>query len=77
MTASTSDQSQPHTGPCVSAGAQVPEDVRAKVRDALLKLDNDEETVKVLIELGVTKFVEASPKDYSGNEKLLKSYLGY
>ena len=65
------------TGPCVSAGAQVPEGVRTKVRDALLKLDNDEETVKVLIELGVTKFVEASAKDYSGNEKLLKSYLGY
>jgi ABC-type phosphate/phosphonate transport system substrate-binding protein len=65
------------TGPCVSAGAQVPEPVRTKVRDALLKLDNDEETVKVLIELGVTKFVEASPKDYTGNEKLLKSYLGY
>lgn len=64
-------------GPCVSAGAQVPEDVRQKVRDALLKLDTDEETAKVLIELGVSKFVAASPKDYTNAEKLLKTYLGY
>ena len=64
-------------GPCVSAGAQVPQDVRDKVRDALLKLDSDADSAKVLIELGVSKFVPASPKDYAGNEKLLKSYLGY
>ena len=64
-------------GPCVSAGAQVPEDVRQKVRDALLMLDNDKDTVTVLIELGLSKFVAASPKDYAGNEKMLKTYLGY
>jgi len=32
---------------------------------------------KLLIELGVSKFVPATPKDYEGNEKLLKAYLGY
>jgi ABC-type phosphate/phosphonate transport system substrate-binding protein len=64
-------------GPCVSASAQVPEDVRTKVRDALLKLDTDEQTATVLIELGVTKFVPAAAKDYAGSEKLLKSYMGY
>lgn len=64
-------------GPCVSAGAQVPEDVRTKVAEALLKLDTDENTAKVLIELGVSKFVPATAKDYSGAEKLLKNYLGY
>jgi hypothetical protein len=64
-------------GPCISASPRVPEDVRQKVRDALLKLDDDQETVTVLIELGLTKFVAASEKDYAGNEKLLKNYLGY
>jgi len=64
-------------GTCVTAGADVPEEVRQKVKDALLKLDADEETAKLLIELGVSKFVPATPKDYEGNEKLLKAYLGY
>jgi len=50
---------------------------RADTKDALLKLDADEETAKLLIELGVSKFVPATPKDYEGNEKLLKAYLGY
>jgi len=64
-------------GPCVTAGGSVPEEVRQKVRDALLKLDTDEETAKVLIELGVSKFVAAATKDYANSEKLLKSYIGY
>jgi hypothetical protein len=64
-------------GPCVSAAAQVPDDVKQEVRDALLRLDTDEVTAKVLIELGVSKFVGATAKDYAGNEKLLKSYIGY
>lgn len=65
------------TGPCVSAAERVPEAVRQKVRDALLKLDSDEATVPVLIELGLTKFVEAGAKDYAGAEKLLQTYIGY
>jgi hypothetical protein len=64
-------------GPCVSAGAQVPDEIKQKVREALLKLDTDEVTAKVLIELGVSKFVGATAKDYAGGEKLLKTYLGY
>jgi hypothetical protein len=65
------------TGPCVSAAERVPPEVRQKVRDALLKLDNDQATVPVLIELGLTKFVEAGTKDYAGAEKLLQTYIGY
>jgi len=64
-------------GTCVTASDDVPEEVRQKVKDALLKLDTDEQTAKLLIELGVSKFVPATPKDYEGNEKLLKAYLGY
>ena len=65
------------SGTCISAKAEVPDDIKEKVREALLKLDADEETAKLLIELGVSKFVPAAAKDYAGNEKLLKSYLGY
>jgi len=68
---------RPFPGACVTAGAQVPDDVKEKVRDALLKLDTDEKTATVLIELGVSKFVPAVPKDYAGSEKLLKNYMGY
>ena len=64
-------------GPCITASPDVPAEVRDKVRDALLKLDSDENTATVLIELGVTKFVPATAKDYAGTEKLLKSYIGY
>jgi ABC-type phosphate/phosphonate transport system substrate-binding protein len=64
-------------GPCVTASAQVPEDVRQKVAEALLKLDSDATTATVLIELGVSKFVPASAKDYAGDDKLLKNTLGY
>jgi ABC-type phosphate/phosphonate transport system, periplasmic component len=34
-------------GTCVTAGADVPEEVRQKVKDALLKLDADEQTAKL------------------------------
>lgn len=64
-------------GPCVTAAPDVPDAVKDKVRDALLKLDSDEKTATVLIELGLTKFVPATAKDYAGAEKLLKSYIGY
>lgn len=64
-------------GPCITASADVPAALKDKVRDALLKLDSDESTATVLIELGLTKFVPATAKEYAGTEKLLKGYIGY
>jgi ABC-type phosphate/phosphonate transport system substrate-binding protein len=69
--------SRQFAGQCVSAAADVPDDVKTKVKDALLKLDADQDTAKLLFELGVTKFVPASAKDYADNEQILKSYFGY
>ncbi len=66
--------SRQFAGQCVSAAPNVPEDVKTKVRDALLKLDADQDTAKLLFELGVTKFVPAVAKDYAGNEAVLKNY---
>jgi ABC-type phosphate/phosphonate transport system substrate-binding protein len=66
--------SRQFAGQCVSAAPNVPEDVKAKVKDALLKLDADQDTAKLLFDLGVTKFVPATAKDYAGGELILKSY---
>jgi ABC-type phosphate/phosphonate transport system substrate-binding protein len=66
--------SRQFAGQCVSAAPSVPDDVKAKVEDALLKLDADPNSAKLLLELGVTKFVPAAAKDYAGNEQILKIY---
>ncbi len=64
-------------GQCITASADVPAEIRAKVKDALLKLDTDADASKLLFELGVTKFVPATAKEYEGDEQLLKDNFGY
>jgi len=69
--------SRQFAGQCVSAAATVPADVRTKVRDALLKLDSDADASKLLLDLGISKFVPATAKEYDGAEQALKTYFGY
>lgn len=64
-------------GQCITASPDVPADLREKVKDALLKLDTDADASKLLFELGVTKFVPATAKEYAGDEQSLKSFIGY
>lgn len=64
-------------GTLVSANPDVPEAVRQKVRDALLKLDADTDASALLLELGVTKFVDANASEYTGSELVLKDFYGY
>ena len=64
-------------GQCLTASPDVPTDVRAKVKDALLKLDPDSDAAKLLFELGVTKFVPATAAEYAGAEQTLKNFIGY
>lgn len=64
-------------GTLVSANPAVPEAVRQKVKDAFLKLNADADTAPLLFELGVTKFVEATPTEYGGSEQVLKDFYGY
>ena len=64
-------------GPCVSAAEQVPADVKQKVKDALLALDSNADSAKILLDMGVTKFVPASIKDYDGADRMLQNSLGY
>jgi len=67
--------SRPFAGQCLSASPTVPADVRDKVREALLKLDTDPEASKLLFELGVTKFVPASAKEYENAQQMLNAFL--
>jgi ABC-type phosphate/phosphonate transport system substrate-binding protein len=64
-------------GTAISAAATVPEPVRAKVTEALLKLDQDPALANLLLELGISKFVPATPADYAGAEAMLKDFYGY
>ena len=66
--------SRQFAGQCISASPDVPADIKGKVRDALLKLDTDADGAKLLFELGVTKFVPATAKDYDGAEQMLKPF---
>ena len=64
-------------GQCVSASPEVPADVRDKVKKALLGLDSDPDAAKLLLNLGIKKFVSTTASEYAGDEKLLKTSLGY
>ena len=64
-------------GPAVSASAEVPADVQAKVKEALLVLHEDPTLYEVISELGVQQFVEANAAEYKGSEQMLKNFYGY
>ena len=67
--------SRQYAGQCISAAPDVPADVKDKVRDALLKLDTDADASKLLFELGVSKFVAATAKEYDGADAALKPFI--
>ncbi|MGB0134025.1 PhnD/SsuA/transferrin family substrate-binding protein [Dokdonella sp.] len=69
--------SREFAGPAILASPNVPEDVRNKVRDALLNVEGAPELAELLLELGVTKFVPASAEDYDGDQKMLSGFYGY
>jgi ABC-type phosphate/phosphonate transport system substrate-binding protein len=66
--------SRQYAGQCIAASPDVPADIRDKVREALLKLDTDADASKLLFELGVSKFVAATAKDYEGADAALKPF---
>lgn len=64
-------------GQCVTASTDVPAELRDKVKQALLDLSSDANASQVLLDLGISKFVPATAKEYSGDEQILKNELGY
>ena len=55
----------------------MPPEAKQAVKDALLKLHEDQGAYEVLAELGVTQFIAASGADYDGDEKVLEGFFGY
>lgn len=69
--------SREFAGPAILASPNVPEDVRNKVRDALLNVEGAPELGDLLLELGITRFVAAEAKDYAGAQDMLSGFYGY
>jgi ABC-type phosphate/phosphonate transport system substrate-binding protein len=70
-------QSSEFPGPAVSARPTVPEDIRNAVRDALLKIHEDQSAFQAMSELGITQFVTANRAEYDGVERMLRGFFGY
>lgn len=64
-------------GPAVSASPDVPDEVKEKVKQALLVLHEDASLYEVLSELGMQQFVPATAAEYKGSEQMLKNFYGY
>jgi ABC-type phosphate/phosphonate transport system substrate-binding protein len=62
-----------YPGQCLSAAPDVPAELRDKVTHALLTLDTDAAAAQLLFDLGVSKFVPATAKEYAGDGQLLNS----
>lgn len=70
-------RSKDYPGAAFSAGPTVPDDVKAAVKAALLKLSTDPSAFEILAELGATGFAEATADEYEGKEKMLAAFFGY
>lgn len=70
-------QSQSFPARAVSAAASVPEDVRQAVRDALLRMHEDDSLYSALNEIGVVRFEPVDPRDYRGRQSMLRGFFGY
>ena len=70
-------KSREFAGPAILASPNVPEDVRNKVREALLDLEGAPELAELLLELGISKLVPATAKEYEGEKKMLSGFYGY
>lgn len=69
--------SRSFAGAAILASPSVPDDIRNKVREALLNVEGAPELGEVLLELGISRLVPASPKDYAGDQQMLSGFYGY
>jgi ABC-type phosphate/phosphonate transport system substrate-binding protein len=64
-------------GRAMSAAASVDPAAKQAVKDALLKLHEDETLFDVLTEIGASKFEPATAAEYAGAEHMLSGFFGY
>lgn len=65
------------TGPALSAAPGVDPAVKQALKDALLKVHENNDGYAALNELRITQFVETNAGEYDGMDELLKSFFGY
>ncbi len=70
-------RSEEFAGPAVTAAPSVDPAVRDAVKAALLALHEDESLYEVLVEIGASRFEEATAADYKGAERMLEGFFGY
>ena len=70
-------RSREFPGTILSAGPDVPAEVRQAVQDALLTIHEDESAYNVLVEIGASAFRPASADDYNGAQQILSGFFGY
>jgi ABC-type phosphate/phosphonate transport system substrate-binding protein len=70
-------RSREFIGTTLSASPEVPVEVRDAVREALLRIQDDESSYDVLAEMGASGFEPAAAADYVGAERVLSGFFGY
>jgi hypothetical protein len=70
-------RSREFMGTTLSASPAVPVEVREAVREALLRIQDDESSYDVLVEIGASGFESAAAADYVGAEGVLSGFFGY
>jgi ABC-type phosphate/phosphonate transport system substrate-binding protein len=64
-------------GAAISASPTVSLEVKTKIKEALLKMHENQAGFEGLSELRISQFVPATAAEYSGNSDILKSFYGY
>ena len=64
-------------GAAITACASLDPAAKQAIKEALLKLHEDNSLYEVLAELGITQFVESTAAEYDGAETTLKGFYGY
>jgi ABC-type phosphate/phosphonate transport system substrate-binding protein len=65
------------SGAAFSASPTLDAATKTKIRDALLKMHEDQDAFAALSELGISQFTAAQASDYTGASDILKSFYGY
>ncbi len=69
--------SESFPGPAISASPKVSAQAQADIRDALLKLHEDESVYEALVEMNLSRFEPASAADFDGYHTWLSGFYGY
>jgi len=70
-------KSREFPGIAVSASPSLDNNTKAAIKEALLKMHEDQDAFQALSELRISQFVPATAAEYTGSADILKSFYGY